>query len=322
MSPPRAGTAVLLLSAAVALALTLTGTRLAASQELVLTANESREEVPAGEPWDAFWEAVPKVDLPLSAQNQVPPMGGRGSTMSARAVHDGRSLFLMVEWDDPSPDRSVARTEDFTDAVAVQFPAVAGTRVPAFCMGDPTASVNVWQWRAAWQADVARGFQGSVERTHPDAAVDVYPFADEDVFQPGRAADNPISVAERASAVDNLVAQGFGSLTADPLAAVGGWGKWRDGTWRVVFTRPLQVGREGNVELHRDTWTDVAFAVWDGAAEERDGTKSVANFVSLDIEPLPLEPRGGFPAWPLLLVLAVWATFAGIVAMDLPRGGR
>ena len=63
----------------------------------------------------------------------------------------------------------------------------------------------------------------------------------------------------------------------------------------------------------------MAFAVWDGAAEERDGMKSVANFIALDIEPEPLGPRGGFPRWPLLAVLGAWVLLAAFVAIDLPR---
>lgn len=317
----RPGSLTLLLCAAAALFLTTTGTRLAASQEAVLTANETDEEVPAAEPWDPFWDGLPQIDIPVSAQTVTPPMGGRGSTMSARAVHDGQTLFLLVEWSDPSADRSLGRTEDFTDAVAVQFPAAGGTRVPAFCMGDPTAEVNIWQWRAAWQADVNRGYRGSVRHTYPNAVVDAYPFPDDPLFQPGLEAGNPFSQTDRRSAVDNLIAGGFGTLTADPFAQVAGWGQWREGVWRVVFTRPLEVGREGNVELRRDTWTDVAFAIWDGAAEERDGMKSVANFIALDVEPEPLG-TGGFPEWPLLLVLGAWVAIAAIVALDLPRAGR
>jgi hypothetical protein len=317
----RPTAAVVLPAVALAVVLTLTGTRLAASQETVLTALRA-DDVPAEDPWATFWDDVPGVDVPLSAQTVAAPKGGRGSTMSARAVHDGTSLYVLVEWPDPSADRSLARTEDFSDAVAVQFPAVASTEVPAFCMGDPTASVNVWQWRAAWQADVSRGYQGTPSTSYPDVAVDGYPFQDEEVFYPGRAAGNPMSATDRASAVDNLVAAGFGSLTADPFGQVTGWGAWRDGSWRVVFARPLQVGREGNVELYRDTWTDVAFAVWDGEAQERDGIKSVGNFVALDIEPEPLEPEGGLQEWPLLLVLGLWMLLALVIIIDLPRARR
>ena len=318
----RSAAFVLVVAFGAAGVLTATGTRLAASQETVLTAKRIDGDVPVHQPWSAFWDDVPGVDVPLSAQSVTPPMGGRGSTMSARAVNDGTNLYVLVEWQDPSAERSVGKTEDFSDAVAVQFPAVAGTQVPAFCMGDPTATVNVWQWRAAWQADVARGFQGDLKDRYPNSAVDEYPFGDDPVFYPGRATGNPLSVMDRATPVDNLVAAGFGSLTADPFAAVNGWGEWRDGRWRVVFTRPLQVGREGNVELYKDTWTDVAFAVWDGAAQERDGIKSVGNFVALDIEPDLLEPGGGFHEWPLLAVLAVWLVIGAMFVIDLPRGRR
>ena len=313
----RSGTWALILAIGAALALTLTGTRLAASQEAVLTAHLV-EDVPARAPWDAFWDDVPSADIPLSAQSVTPPKGGRGLTMTTRAVHDGSNLYVLVEWSDPTDDRSVWRSQDFSDAVAVQFPAEASTQVPAFCMGDPTATVNIWQWRAAWQADVARGGPPSVAERYAGVAVDDYPFADDSVFAPGRELANPFSSVDRTSAADNLVAGGFGSLTADPFADVQGWGEWRQGSWRVVFSRPLRVGRDGNIELYPDTWTDVAFAVWDGAADERDGRKSVANFVTLDVEPDPLEARGTGD-WPLLLVLSAWVLIAAFIAIDLPR---
>jgi hypothetical protein len=248
----------------------------------------------------------------------TPPHGGRGLTLSARAVHDGERLYVLVEWSDPTPDRSLARTQDFSDAVAVQFPAEASAQVPAFCMGDPTATVNIWQWRAAWQRDVARGAPPGVDDSYPNVAVDEYPFAGDPLFAPGLELANPVSVADRTSAADNLVAAGFGSLAPDPFADVQGWGEWRDGSWRVVFSRPLRVGRDGNIELYPDTWTDVAFAVWDGAADERDGMKSVANVVTLDVEPDPLEPRGAGD-WPLFLVLGAWVLLAAVIAVDLPR---
>ncbi len=317
----RSGAAIVLLALAGALLLTLTGTRLAASQEAVLTA-ERANDVPANEPWAAFWDDVPKVDVPLSAQASTPPMGGRGSTMSARAVHDGTNLYLLLEWSDSTQDHSVGRTEDFTDAAAVEFPAPAAAHVPAFCMGDPAATVNIWQWRAAWQEDMTKGFQGAVRARYPNAAVDEYPFRGDPVFYPGRDVHNPMSVVHRTSAVDNLVAGGFGSLTADPLASVSGWGEWRDGTWRVVLTRPLQVGREGNVELYKDTWTDVAFAVWDGAAAERDGMKSVSNFLGMDIRPGPLTSGGGWADAVLIAVLAIFVLFAVMLVMDLPKARR
>lgn len=314
----RSGVLVVLGACAIAAVLTITGTRVAITQEAILTARLA-ENVPASDPWDRFWDDVPSADVPLSAQTVTPPQGGRGLTMTARAVHDGHALYVLAEWSDPSPERSVGRTQDFSDAAAVELPASGTTQVPAFCMGDPVSGVNIWHWRAAWQADVVRGTPPSVGDRYPTAAVDEYPFADDPVFAPGRALGNPVSDPARTSAADNLVAAGFGSLTPDPFAGVRAYGEWKDGRWRVVFSRPLEVGRQGNAELHADTLTDIAFAVWDGAADERDGMKSVANFVTLDVEPDPLAGGGGFSGWPLLGILAVWLLIAAFVTSDLPR---
>lgn len=314
----RAGI-VLGLAGGIAAALTLSGTRLAASQSSMILAMRAPGAVPWQEPWDPFWEDVPMVDLPLSAQQLVAPKGGGRFTLRAGAVHDAERVFVVLEWPDASPNRSMDRFEDFTDAAAVQFPAQAGVGVPAICMGAPDAAVNIWQWRAAWQADVERGVAGSVAGTYPRTVVDRYPFRDEDVFYPARALGNPFSDPERASAVDNLVAGGFGTLTADPLASVTGWGDWRDGTWRVVLSRALQVGREGSIELGLETPTDLAFAVWDGAARERDGMKSVSAFARLKLVPTALPTRGN-PAWWLLLLL-ILAPLAAWLGLRAGRGG-
>jgi hypothetical protein len=315
MSAPRRGGSLLVVALALAGVLTLTGSRLAASQQTVLTARESTDAVPARDPWDPFWDDLPRVDVPLSAQQVTAPMGGRRWTMTARALQHAGTLYLELEWEDPHPDRSVDAPQLFTDAAAVQFPEPAATTVPALCMGDATAAVNIWQWKAAWQRDVHLGFQGDVRTQYPDARVDEYPFHGDDLFYAGRAAGNPFSQDDRASAVDNLIAGGFGTLTADPTPVVQGWGAWRDGRWRVVFQRPLAVGREGNVDLGTDDWTDVAFAVWDGAAGERDGMKSVANFVSLDVSSEPMPRAGGFPFWPasFFVFLGLWGAFAWLL---------
>jgi hypothetical protein len=317
----RRGLATLGAALTIAMGLTVTGTRLAASQEPVLVAMRSAGDVPVREPWDPFWDTVPQTDVALSAQQSTPPMGGRRLTIVARAVNDGENLYVEVEWADPTADRSVGATEDFTDAVAIQFPASGATQVPAFCMGDPTAGVNIWQWRAAWQADIARGFQGRESLLHPNGYVDMYPFQGDDTFVSGRAVGNPFSVLHRSSPVDNLIASGFGSLTADPTPTVTGWGQWRDGVWRVVFERPLSVGREGNVDLAPDDYTDVAFAVWDGAAEERNGRKSVAQFLALDVSPDPLGKEGGQALWPFVYaaIAILWGVFLWVVVSGFRR---
>lgn len=321
MSSRAKAAAPVALAFGLAAVLTLSGTRLARSANTTLTAPHTAQTIPVRDPFDSFWDGLPRIQVPLSAQQVTPPMGGHRWTLEARAANDGENIYIEVEWPDSTRDRSVGAPQDFTDAVAVQFPAVAGQQVPAFCMGASDATVNIWQWKAAWQEDVHRGFQGAVKTLYPNAAVDWYPFHGDSLFYPGRDLGNPFSATHRTSPVDNLVAGGFGSLTADPTPLVNGWGAWRNGHWRVVFQRPLQVTNEGNVDFGADDWTDVAFAVWDGASQERDGMKSVANFVTLHITSAPTGSRASWPFWPLpfFVFLAFWAAVVWAVAV---RKGR
>ncbi|MBI4260242.1 MAG: hypothetical protein HY658_06710 [Actinobacteria bacterium] len=316
----RVGAAVGL-ALGLAVALSLSGTRLGASQGARVVAQAvPAGSVPAEDPYDPFWEEIVPVEVPLSAQQVTPPKGGRRWTLQARAVHDDRNVYIAVEWDDPAPDRSVGAVQDFTDAVAVQFPGDGSLRIPALCMGDPQATVNIWQWRAASQLLVRRGPQG-IEDRYPGASVDLYPFREEEVFYPGRYVGNPLSEVDRTSAVDNLVAGGFGTLTPDPEPIVSGIGAWRAGRWRVVFSRPLSVGREGNPEFGVPDLTDMAFAVWDGGVHERDGVKSVSSFVTLQLS-LQDMPRGSsFPHWPAPFVVffVLWLAAAWLM---IPRTRR
>ncbi|MFQ6019356.1 MAG: ethylbenzene dehydrogenase-related protein, partial [Dehalococcoidia bacterium] len=178
----------------------------------------------------------------------------------------------------------------------------AGETVPPFCMGDPNAHVNIWQWKAAWQADIEQGFV-DVEDAYPNTQVDLYPFEEEEIFNPARALGNVAAQVDRTTAVDNLLAGSFGTLTQAPDQGVQGWGEWRDGRWLVVFARDLQVNSDYTQFAEGDN-TSVAFAVWDGAAGERDGMKSVSQFLTLDVSPeVAKVPGEGIPAWVIILVV-------------------
>jgi hypothetical protein len=311
--------------AVAAVVLTATDARITSAQQAEVLAMQVDGRVPVRDPWATFWGEVPRIDVPLSAQANVPPAGGRSLSMGVQAVHDGADLYVALEWGDPSEDRSVAGSQRFADAVAVQFPAPAGVAIPAMCMGDPTSGVNIWQWKAAWQEDIERGFR-DVAATHPNVDVDMYPFADDPAFATGRAAGNPLSRLDRTSPVEHLIAAGFGTLTTDEAQRVDGWGEWRDGVWRVVFRRPLTSAVEGAVDLGPIGRTNVAFAVWDGEAEERDGMKSVGNFVTMRLvrDPLAAAPGGGGPSVLALVVVAAlggWIVLALLIGLDVRGRG-
>ena len=282
------GIVVLVLVGAVAL--TMFDLRLASSQTVTLVAKRSEDAIPIDDPADDVWEKGSPIQVPLSGQSTVPPHGGGEGTVTAKALHDGEKLYVRVEWSDATKDESTSRQNEFTDAAAVQFPVTHGESVPAFCMGNPDAPVNIWQWKAAWQA--ARGSVLDVQQAYPNAVVDYYPFEDEPEFYPAAASGNIVARADRTTNADNLLAGSFGTLTAAEEQIVSGQGQWEDGTWSVVFSRDLTAGDEYAQFAEGDS-TNVAFAVWNGANAERDGMKSVSQFMTLEVSSEIATGAGG-----------------------------
>lgn len=78
-------------------------------------------------------------------------------------------------------------------------------------------------------------------------------------------------------AAENLVADGFGTLTRADVQDVQASGAYAGGTWTVVFRRPLKAASDDNASLSIKPGANlpVAFAVWNGANAERDGFKAV-----------------------------------------------
>jgi len=90
----------------------------------------------------------------------------------------------------------------------------------------------------------------------------------------------------RLSPVEDLVAGGFGSLTAEPAEAqnVQGTGVWENNRWRVIFSRDIVSQDADDASFDPGQVGSVAFAAWDGANGERNGMKSTSQWVSLQLE--------------------------------------
>ena len=73
----------------------------------------------------------------------------------------------------------------------------------------------------------------------------------------------------------NLGANGFGTLTPLATQDVTATGKYRNGTWTVIFHRPVKSTETQAVKFEGTGEWPVTFAVWDGANKERDGLKAV-----------------------------------------------
>lgn len=269
---------------------------LASSQGLTLYAASVTEALPLDDPEAQLWNKATAVEVPLSAQNISAPMQMQSTVKSvtARALQNENQVAVLVEWADATQDDSTIRVQDFRDAAALQFPLAQGQ--PYFCMGQQGGNVNIWHWKADWQADIA-GRQ-DMDSEYPNMYVDLYPFADPEKgvtagvadysdpnYVPAMQAGNLFASPMRVTPVEDLIAGGFGSLTAQASEAqnVQGFGRWRDGKWQVIFSRDLASNEADDIIFNPGKVYSLAFAVWDGANGDRNGQKSTSQWVSLQL---------------------------------------
>lgn len=317
----------------VALAITLASLKvpLASSQGLTLMSAPISGALPVSEPDSALWQTSTAIEVPLSAQAITRPMlaNTRVRSVMARALHNADQLAILVEWADETRDESMVRVQDFRDAVALQFPLAAGQ--PFFCMGQQGGNVNIWHWKADWQADIAA--RQDMLALYPNMHVDQYPFTSAvdpnavvaaDYFDPNYlpalASGNLFASVTRFSPVEDVIAGGFGSLTAQPAAGqnVQGYGAWADGQWRVIFARDLTSAEADDISFAVGQIYSIAFAAWDGANGERNGQKSTSQWVSLQLGTPAAEqpsPRPAAPAdgWGVLYVFGPMVLVAGLI---------
>lgn len=310
---------LLILSLSLALAVVLTGLRvpLASSQGVTLIAAQISGDLPLNDPNSPLWQRTTAVEVPLSAQTVAKPIlrQTRIKSVTSRALHNGSQIAFLVEWLDDTKDDQMLRVQDFRDAFALQFPQVTGQ--PFFCMGMQGGNVNIWHWKADWEADLI-AWQ-DMESIYPNMAVDLYQFAQgenpgpadyEDVNYLPALASNNLFAMPRLSSVEDLVAGGFGTLTAQPNTGqnVQGYGIWENGRWQVIFSRDLNPPEPEDVKFTPGQVYSVAFAAWDGANGERNGEKSTSQWISLQLErrtvsEAPPPPVGGFSKETIMLVI-------------------
>jgi cytochrome c oxidase cbb3-type subunit 2 len=235
--------------------------------------------------------ALPVVASPLWWRDHQDP------DLQVQAIHDRQSLALRLSWRDDTPDAQAIRPQDFPDMAAVQL--FKGPREPFLGMGAADSSVDVWLWNAAAQADLQR--YADVDTAYPNMAVDQYPFespggdphAHPTDHQPrdflaAWAAGNLRSDPTHVAPGTDLQARGFGSLTMRPRVsqAVSARGRREGNRWVVVLRRPLQTPKDAGpgLTLAPGEALSLAFALWDGAARDRNGQKLVSIWHDLVLE--------------------------------------
>jgi DMSO reductase family type II enzyme heme b subunit len=144
--------------------------------------------------------------------------------------------------------------------------------------------VNLWQWKAGWQAE-AEGRHEDERDRYQAMHVDTY-FQPERQFATAIQAGNVASQSHK-TAVEDANARGFGSFNSQPMERqnVQGKGIWAAGSWNVVFLRDLKSRDADDVKLAPGKPVPVSFAVWNGEQHDRNGRKAISNWYQLILEP-------------------------------------
>lgn len=210
----------------------------------------------------------------------------RNPELKVSALHDGKQIAIRLNWKDATQNASAYHPEQFEDMVAVQL--FQGADEPFLGMGAKDGAIDLWQWRAGWNQPYPQKL----------AQMDEYPFqkavggftdkkGPPPDFMTARAAGNQNANADRSLSAANLIARGFGSTTFRPKPSqlVAAKSRYADGHWTVILTRPLEAKAEDGISLPVGQNTKVAFAVWDGQAQDRNGQKAITIWHDLKIEP-------------------------------------
>lgn len=207
------------------------------------------------------------------------------SAISVRAARNADHLGVLLEWADTTGDWRTG-VDHFGDAVALAFP-LATEPMPAPTMGNPNGRIQILQWRADWQSDVEKGAI-TVAELYPNAYKADFYHEDHLPAQSGGpyrgAAHLGNAMSQRAkSSVQELVAEGFGSLTPSPNQTASGRGRYEDGRWSVILTRPLTGQADTAPALTAGSATQVAFAVWNGSNGEVGARKAWFGWVPFEV---------------------------------------
>jgi hypothetical protein len=263
---------------AIALALALLAGAGSAAAETTIAAARIQGSGPINDPLGAHWRQARPVSVAMLPQTVTLPHNDHPAIkeMAVRAVHNGGWIAFLIEWRDPTLSDKVI-LDNFGDQVAVQLPVDAGTTAPSPMMGNAGGRVNIMQWRAAFQHDIEHG-PPTVKSLYPYAWADVYPdevlgATDARPYSGALGLENPISRG-RATPVLDQMAEGWGSMTVKPDQHALGKGVWRNGTWRVVITRPMVSDDQNAPRLAPGGRTIAAFAVWEGGKNEVGARKA------------------------------------------------
>lgn len=244
--------------------------------------------LPSG-PADPAWNTVPVFTAQLLPQDMVEPrlLAPSTPTVDVQAMTDGISVAFRLAWVDDTKD-DLPGAARFVDACAVQLPAAASANVPAPQMGEAGGAVEISYWSSAWQA-VVDGRPDTIAAIEPNASIDHYPFEAASLdaaskegkdmalrYAPARALHGAARPAAGKS-VQDLRAEGPGSMVPNPETKSSGKGVRGAAGWQVVIVKPIPEGLRGQAR------SQVAVAIWNGSQKEVGPKKMRSVWIPLAI---------------------------------------
>ncbi|MBF0342998.1 MAG: hypothetical protein HQL06_02085 [Nitrospirae bacterium] len=214
--------------------------------------------------------SIPKDDIKTLQSNAryVFNMSKNAPNLSVKAIHNGKTIAFQLIWDDSAADIEGA-VDTFRDSVSLMFPlSQTGSLTPSPLMGSKGEAVNVWQWRADWQAEKdgirhLEARQPQVEGVHVGLSDSILKAQ-----YPGKPTPDATMV--------EYISEGFGTLTRQSQQNAMAMGKHQGGKWKVVFLRDLKDQDASDAVFVPGKRSYVNFAVWNGGERDFDGMKSIS----------------------------------------------
>ena len=276
----------------VAVALTLFALTACRQVPLPSTTEVVMAAVPSlpSDPGDAAWQSAPEFLAKLQPQDIVEPRLMKPSTaeLRVRAMQNGKEMAVRLEWIDATKN-DVPGPAGFYDACAIQVLSKVEPSLPAPQMGEPGRPVEITYWNAGWQATV-EGRGDSIKDIYPNASIDHYPFEAPSLqkgsqaqremaarYAPARALGNAMS-GPRQTPVQDLIAEGPGTLTPAKVTTSEGKGRRTETGWSVMIKRRMPQGISPQVR------SEIAFAVWEGSQQEVGARKMRTVWIPLSMQ--------------------------------------
>ena len=202
------------------------------------------------------------------------------------------------------------------EAKVVEFPLSAQVHWAPRQMFTPVKSVKVRSLHNGDETAILLEYQDKKQNATDAAAVE-FPATDSKAhFAHGQemmqVEGGPVNIWYwRSDLVQDMTAQGFGTLQVQDQQDVTGQGVWQDGVWRVAFSRKLDTGDPEDAQLIPGQFSQIAFAIWEGGMGDTGSKKAISSWWYFQAEP-PTDRS----IWIYTLLAVV---VAGIAEMVLVR---